>query len=155
MNGRYAALARLDNENNFFMSSDDVRFWHEAQAIQRPLRSWEATHIGNCGSPLETEAGWLVITHGVGALRQYSIGAILLDRDEPTRVIGSLRDPLLEPNEDEREGYVPNVVYSCGSLIVGGRLILPYGISDCGAGIATVDLAELLAQLTGPDSISL
>jgi predicted GH43/DUF377 family glycosyl hydrolase len=148
INGRYVALARLDNENNFVMLSDDVRFWHDAQLIQRPTHSWEITHIGNCGSPLETDAGWLVITHGVGAMRQYSLGAILLDRDDPTRVIGSLREPLLEPNEEEREGYVPNVVYSCGSMICGGRLILPYGFSDSGAGIATLDLGDLLEELT-------
>lgn len=148
--GRYAALARLDNENNFFMTSEDVRFWHESEIIQRPRQAWELTHIGNCGSPLETEAGWLVITHGVGAMRQYALGAILLDLADPRKVIGSLKQPLLEPTEDERDGYVPNVVYSCGSMITGGRLIIPFGISDSGAGIATVDLRDLLSELTGP-----
>lgn len=148
LHGRYAALARLDNENNFFMTSDDVRFWHESQLIQQPTLPWELTHIGNCGSPLETEAGWLVITHGVGAMRQYAIGAVLLDLDDPTKMIGRLQEPLLEPTQDEREGYVPNVVYSCGSMIAAGRLILPYGFSDCGAGIATLDLGDLLAELT-------
>src|SRR5690606_24103224 len=152
INGRYAALARLDNENNFFMSSDNVHFWHESQIIQRPLQPWEVTHIGNCGSPLETEAGWLVITHGVGPMRQYSLGAILLDLNEPSRVIGSLKEPLLQPNQEEREGYVPNVVYSCGSVIVGDHLILPYGFSDCGTGLATVKLSELLSKLTSSSS---
>ncbi len=148
LGGRFAALARLDNENNFFMTSDDVRFWHESKVIQRPTHPWELTHIGNCGSPLETEAGWLVITHGVGAMRQYALGAILLDLEDPTQVIGSLRQPLLEPDEDEREGYVPNVVYSCGSVIVGRKVILPYGFSDSGTGICTIALDDLLSALT-------
>lgn len=148
IDGRYVALARLDNENNFLMRSDNVRFWHEHSVIQEPARPWEFTHIGNCGSPLETEAGWLVITHGVGAMRQYSLGAILLDRDDPERVLGHLAEPLLEPTPDERDGYVPNVVYSCGSMIAGDRLVLPYGFSDVGARIATVRIADLLAELT-------
>lgn len=148
--GRYAALSRLDNENNFFMTSKNVRFWHESKIIQRPQRPWELVHLGNCGSPLETEAGWLVITHGVGPMRQYALGAILLDLDDPTQVIGSLREPLLEPAEDERDGYVPNVVYSCGSIIVGERLILPYGFSDSGTAVATILVSDLLAELTGP-----
>jgi predicted GH43/DUF377 family glycosyl hydrolase len=152
LDGRYAALARLDNENNFFMTSENVRFWRQSQIIQRPTQPWELTHLGNCGSPLETDAGWLVITHGVGAMRQYAIGAILLDLNDPTKVIGSLREPLLEPNEEERDGYVPNVVYSCGSMIAADRLILPYGFSDSGAGIATVDLGSLLTELTSPSS---
>lgn len=152
LNGRYAALGRLDNENNYLMTSDDVRFWHESEIIQRPLRPWELTHIGNCGSPLETEAGWLVITHGVGAMRQYALGAILLDLSDPAKVIGSLERPLLEPNENEREGYVPNVVYSCGSTIVGRHLVLPYGFSDSGTSIATVELADLLTELTSPQN---
>ncbi len=146
--GQYAALGRLDNENNFYMTSSDVRFWHEAHVIQRPSRPWELTHIGNCGSPIETKEGWLVITHGVGPMRQYAIGALLLDLDDPTRVIGSLQEPLLEPNEEEREGYVPNVVYSCGSIVVAGNLILPYGFSDSGATIATIELSHLLTELT-------
>lgn len=149
---RYAALARLDNENNFFMTSDDVRFWHESEVIQRPRRSWELTHIGNCGSPMETEEGWLVITHGVGVMRQYALGAILLDLDDPRKVIGSLREPLLEADESERDGYVPNVVYSCGSTIVGERLILPYGFSDSGTSIATCQVSELLLALKSAGS---
>ena len=103
--------------------------------------------IGNCGSPLETEAGWLVITHGVGPLRQYALGAILLDSDDPCRVIGHLREPLLLPLEDERDGYVPNVVYSCGSMIHAGQLVLPYGFSDVGARVALLALDDLLARL--------
>ncbi len=148
IDGRYGALSRQDNENNYLMLSDNVRFWHETEKIQMPERPWELTQIGNCGSPLETEAGWLVITHGVGPLRRYTLGAILLDRQDPCRVIGRLGEPLLAPVEDERDGYVPNVVYSCGSMIHGNLLVLPYGFSDVGAGIATASLDDLLTRLT-------
>jgi predicted GH43/DUF377 family glycosyl hydrolase len=148
IDGRYAALSRQDNENNYLMLSDNVRFWHETEKIQIPERPWELTQIGNCGSPLETEAGWLVITHGVGPLRRYTLGAILLDGQDPCRVIGRLEEPLLAPDEDERDGYVPNVVYSCGSMIHGNLLVLPYGFSDVGAGIATAPLDDLLTRLT-------
>jgi len=150
IDGRFAALARLDNENNFLMWSDNVHFWHRSEIIQTPRRPWELTQIGNCGSPLETEAGWLVITHGVGALRQYALGAILLDKDDPAKVIGHLAEPLLEAADDERDGYVPNVLYSCGSMISGPFLVLPYGFSDVGTRIATVRLDDLLGALTEP-----
>lgn len=145
--GRYAALCRHDNESNFLMLSDDVRFWHESRQIQVPRRPWELVQVGNCGSPLETEAGWLVITHGVGPLRQYALGAILLDLEDPCRVVGHLAEPLLIPIADERDGYVPNVVYSCGCMIHAGQLVLPYGFSDVGARIATLPLEELLERL--------
>jgi len=148
IDGQYAALARQDNENNFLMLSTDVRFWADTQRIQIPERPWELMQIGNCGSPLETEAGWLVVTHGVGPLRQYTIGAILLDIDDPCQVIGHLKEPLLATTGDERDGYVPNVVYSCGSMIHGNLLVLPYGFSDVGAGIATVPVDDLLSRLT-------
>ncbi|MDH3305932.1 MAG: glycoside hydrolase family 130 protein [Acidimicrobiia bacterium] len=148
LDGRFAALSRQDNENNYLMLSDDVRYWHEIEKIQIPDRPWELMQIGNCGSPLETEAGWLVITHGVGPLRRYTLGAILLDAQDPSRVIGHLKEPLLEPGEDERDGYVPNVVYSCGSMIHGSFLVIPYGFSDSGAGIATASLDDLLTRLT-------
>ena len=108
--------------------------------------------MGNCGSPLETEAGWLVLTHGVGPMREYAIGALLLDLEDPRRVVGCLPRALITPNQDEREGYVPNVLYSCGSLIVGDKLVLPYGFSDAGVSVATVSLPELLSELTGPGS---
>ena len=149
IDGRFAALSRQDNENNYLMLSDNVRFWHETEKIQEPVRPWELVQLGNCGSPLETEAGWLVITHGVGAMRRYTLGAILLDTEDPSRVIGHLNEPLLEPNPDERDGYVPNVVYSCGSMIHGNHLVIPYGFSDVGARIATVPLDDLLTRLTG------
>jgi predicted GH43/DUF377 family glycosyl hydrolase len=148
INGRFGALSRQDNENNYLMLSDDVRVWEEAEKIQVPTRPWELMQLGNCGSPVETEAGWLVITHGVGPLRRYSLGAILLDGADPRRVIGHLHDPLLVPSEEERDGYVPNVVYSCGAMIHGENLVLPYGFSDYGARIALVPLDDLLTQLT-------
>jgi predicted GH43/DUF377 family glycosyl hydrolase len=147
--GRYVALGRQDNVNNFIMTSHDVRVWTDATVIQEPNRPWELMQLGNCGSPLETEAGWLVITHGVGPFRRYTLGALLLDLDDPTRVLGHLAEPLLSPDSDEREGYVPNVVYSCGSMIHAGHVILPYGYADVGAGVATVPLADLLDRLIG------
>jgi predicted GH43/DUF377 family glycosyl hydrolase len=146
--GRYVALGRLDNENNFLLRSDNVRFWYESELLQAPGVPWEFIQLGNCGSPLETDAGWLVITHGVGPMRQYSLGAILLDRDDPSKVLGHLEEPLLEAAPDEREGYVPNVVYSCGSMIVGDHLLLPYGFSDVGTRIARIQLSDLLNRMS-------
>jgi predicted GH43/DUF377 family glycosyl hydrolase len=148
IDGRFAALSRQDNESNFLMFSDDVRYWQEPTRIQQPEQPWELMQLGNCGSPLETDAGWLVITHGVGPMRRYALGAILLDLDDPRRVIGHLDEPLLAPNEDERDGYVPNVVYSCGSLIHGDDLVIPYGFSDLGSGVAAIPLADILDRLT-------
>lgn len=148
IDGRYAALARSDNENNYLLFSDHVRFWHESERIQVPTRPWELVQVGNCGAPLETEAGWLVITHGVGPMRTYALGAILLDRHDPARVIGHLREPLLAVRREEREGYVPNVVYSCGALIHDDVILLPYGISDTSTGFALVPLDALLEELT-------
>ena len=126
------ALSRQDNESNFVMLSPDVRYWDDPHKIQSPERPWELIQLGNCGSPLETEAGWLVITHGVGPMRRYTLGAILLDIDDPTQVIGHLDEPLLVPIEEERDGYVPNVVYSCGSMIHGDRLRDPVWLLRCG-----------------------
>jgi predicted GH43/DUF377 family glycosyl hydrolase len=146
--GRYAALARSDGESNYFMLSDDIRFWRTATRIQIPARPWELMQIGNAGAPIETEAGWLVVTHGVGPMRQYALGAILLDLDDPTRVIGHLREPLLEPLPEERDGYVPNVVYSCGSIIHRDRLVIAYGASDTSTGFASLEVDALLTELT-------
>lgn len=145
--GEYVALGRLDNTNNYVMRSDDVRIWRDATLLQQPESAWELVQLGNCGSPIETEAGWLVITHGVGPFRTYSLGALLLDLDDPSRVIGHLDQPLLSPDDDERDGYVPNVVYSCGSMIHAGQLIVPYGFADIGAGIAVVPVEPLLSRL--------
>ena len=145
--GRYAMISRQDNENLFLMYSDDVYFWREKAPLQQPESPWEFVQIGNCGSPIETERGWLLLTHGVGPMRRYSIGAILLDLDDPARVVGRLEEPLLTPNEDEREGYVPNVVYTCGALLHGRTLVLTYAMSDSATGVATVDVDELLAAM--------
>ena len=145
--GHYAMLSRQDDENLFIMFSDFPHHWNDPQVILRPSEMWESVKIGNCGSPLETEAGWLVITHGVGPMRKYCIGAVLLDLDDPTKIVGRLPQPLLCSEGDEREGYVPNVVYSCGSLIHGGELILPFAISDRASTIASVSLDDLLAAL--------
>jgi predicted GH43/DUF377 family glycosyl hydrolase len=147
--GRYAMLSRWDRESNAIAYSADRHRWGPAVTIQAPERPWELIQLGNCGSPIETPAGWLVFTHGVGPLREYAIGAILLDLDEPERLIGALPEPLLVADDSERDGYVPNVVYSCGSLLHRGTVVLPYGCSDSSARIATVDLALLLAELTG------
>ncbi|MFO7715919.1 glycoside hydrolase family 130 protein [Desulfosarcina sp.] len=142
--GRYAMLSRQDGENNHIMFSDNIHFWQKSQIIQEPEHPWEFIQIGNCGSPLETDKGWIVLTHGVGPMRKYCMGAILLDLEKPSTIIARLDEPLLAPNEKEREGYVPNVVYSCGALIHNNALIIPYAMSDINSGIATVDVNELL-----------
>lgn len=147
INGRYVMLSRQDDENILIMFSDNPHFWSDPQILLRPAEVWESVKVGNCGSPLETEAGWLVITHGVGPMRRYCLGAALLDLNDPTKVIGRLREPLLCPEGREREGYVPNVVYSCGSLIHGDKLILPYAMSDKATAIASVPVAQILAAL--------
>ncbi len=147
INGTYAMLSRQDSENVYLMFSDHVRFWYESKVLLKPVFPWELVQIGNCGSPIETKAGWLVLTHGVGPGRVYSIGACLLDLDDPSKVVGRLRDPLLKPIPSEWEGNVPNVVYSCGALLHDGELFIPYGVSDYAARFATVQLDELLAAL--------
>jgi predicted GH43/DUF377 family glycosyl hydrolase len=145
--GRYAMISRQDGENVFIMFSEMLHFWYEKRILLRPTEPWEFIQLGNCGSPIETDAGWLLLTHGVGAMRRYVIGAVLLDREDPTRVIGRLREPLLTPSESEREGYVPNVVYSCGSIVHGDLLLIPYAMSDQCTSFATVPLGELLSEL--------
>jgi predicted GH43/DUF377 family glycosyl hydrolase len=147
INGQYAMLSRQDDENILLMFSDNVHFWERPALLLPPAESWEFIKIGNCGSPIETEAGWLVLSHGVGAMRKYCLGAFLLDLDDPSRVIGRLREPLLAANEAEREGYVPNVVYTCGALLHGRELIIPYAMSDSATSFATVSLDELLDAL--------
>jgi predicted GH43/DUF377 family glycosyl hydrolase len=147
INGQYVMLSRQDDENILLMFSDNVHFWQTPKVLLSPMQPWEFVKIGNCGSPIETEAGWLVLSHGVGAMRKYCIGAFLLDLNDPTRVIGRLREPLLSPNEAEREGYVPNVVYTCGALLQGRELIIPYAMSDSATSFATVPLDELLAAM--------
>lgn len=145
--GEYAALARTDNESTFVMTSSHVRRWDVAELALRPTEAWEIIQAGNCGSPIETDDGWLVLMHGVGTMRRYVLSAVLLDLDEPTKVLARLREPLLEPQEDERNGYVPNVVYSCGGMLHGDFLVIPYGFSDTGIRLATVSLESLLAGM--------
>jgi len=147
IDNRYYMLSRWDRENVSVASSTDARIWSEATTIYRPTQPWELIQLGNCGAPVETANGWLVLTHGVGPVRTYGIGAILLDLDDPTVVIGSLREPLLTPADDERDGYVPNVVYSCGSMIHNDTLVLPYGCSDSAVRFAFVDVPTLLERL--------
>jgi predicted GH43/DUF377 family glycosyl hydrolase len=144
---RYLALSRWDREANSIAYSEDGFHWNEATTFQKPIHPWDLVNIGNCGSPLETPEGWLVITHGVGPMRQYVLSAVLLDLEDPTIMLASLDRPLLMAGEDERNGYVPNVVYSCGGLIHNGLLILPYGFSDVGTRIATVNVKELISQM--------
>ena len=145
--GRYVMLSRQDDENILLMFSDNLHFWAAPQVLLSPAEPWELIKIGNCGSPIETEAGWLVLSHGVGAMRKYCLGAFLLDLNDPTRVIGRLRHPLLSANEAEREGYVPNVVYTCGAILHGRELIIPYAMSDSATSFASVSLDDLLRAM--------
>ncbi len=147
VNGKYAMLCRLDGFNNYIAFSDNITIWREAKLLQQPKFPWEFVQIGNCGSPIETEEGWLVITHGVGPMREYILGASLFDLHNPEKEIGRLTNPLLVPNAKEREGYVPNVLYSCGSMIHNEDLIIPYGMSDYASTYATVNVRELLNEL--------
>ncbi len=142
--GNYVMLSRQDGENNHIMYSDNIHFWQKSEIIQKPEYPWELFQIGNCGSPLETPEGWIVLTHGVGPMRQYCIGAMLLDLEDPSKIIARLDEPLLTPNEEEREGYVPNVVYTCGAMIHNDELVIPYAMSDINSGIATVNVNNLI-----------
>ncbi|HSI15516.1 MAG TPA: glycosidase, partial [Chthoniobacter sp.] len=147
INGRYAMISRQDDENLFLMFSDNPHFWSDPQLLRRPCQSWETVKIGNCGSPIETHAGWLVVTHGVGPMRKYSIGALLLDLNDPSIVLAELKEPLLQAVGSNREGYVPNVAYTCGALLHAGRLVLPYGLNDTLTKIVSMSIDELLANL--------
>jgi predicted GH43/DUF377 family glycosyl hydrolase len=148
VNGAYAMISRQDNENIFLMRSDNVHFWNERRLLLTPEFPWELVQIGNCGSPIETKEGWLVLSHGVGPMRQYCIGAFLLDLEDPSKVLGRLREPIMTPEPSEREGYVPNVVYSCGAMLHQGQLIIPYGLADLATGFATVALDDVLAAMS-------
>jgi len=147
VNGKYAMLCRLDGFNNYIAFSDKITVWREAKLLQQPEFPWELVQIGNSGSPIETEEGWLIITHGVGPMREYNLGASLFDLQNPEKETGRLKSPLIIPNTEEREGYVPNVVYSCGSMIHNGDLIIPFAMSDYASTYATVNLRELLGEL--------
>lgn len=149
IHGKYAMLCRVDGESNYIAFSDDIINWHqEVTLLKAPEFPWEFVQLGNCGSPIETPKGWLVLTHSVGPMREYTLGAILLDLDDPTKIVGKLNEPLLYPNTDEREGYVPNVVYSCGQIVHNGHLIIPYAMSDHASTYATICLDDLLETLT-------
>jgi predicted GH43/DUF377 family glycosyl hydrolase len=147
--GRFVALSRWDRESNAVTTSADGRIWDAPVDVQVPEYPWELIQVGNCGSPIETDEGWLVLTHGVGPMRSYVIGAMLLDLDDPTRVVARLREPLLCPDDDQRDGYVPNVVYTCGALLHAGTLVVPYAYGDRVTTVATVALAPLLDRLLG------
>jgi predicted GH43/DUF377 family glycosyl hydrolase len=148
INGKYAMLCRIDGENNYIAFSEDIINWYQdVILLKEPEFPWEFVQIGNCGSPIETEHGWIVLTHSVGPMREYTLGAILLDLDDPTKVIGKLNKPLLYPNAEEREGYVPNVVYSCGQLLHNGHLVIPYAMSDHASTYATVAVKDLISTM--------
>jgi predicted GH43/DUF377 family glycosyl hydrolase len=146
--GKYLALCRSDGETSSLATSEDGMTWGDAVAIHEPLTGWELLQVGNCGSPIEVNEGWLVLTHGVGPMRTYAIGALLLDRDDPSKLLARLDEPLLHPADHEREGYVPNVVYSCGGVVHHGVLWLPYGIGDARIGVAWINVNELIEAMT-------
>jgi predicted GH43/DUF377 family glycosyl hydrolase len=152
VNGKFAMISRIDGCNNYIMYADKINIWEKPIMLQQPRFTWEFVQIGNCGSPIETKDGWLMITHGVGPMRRYVLGASLLKLDDPTIEIGRLREPLLIPNSDEREGYVPNVLYSCGAIVHNEKLIIPYGVSDSSTAFAEVGLQELLDKLKNDQS---
>ncbi len=147
IDGKFAMISRHDGENLYIVMSDSIYRWNEPHKLLKPTYPWEFTQIGNCGSPVETEKGWLLLTHGVGPVRKYCIGAVLLDRDNPAKVIAQLREPLIAPDESEREGYVPNVVYTCGAIMHNRKLIMPYAMSDYVTCIASVSIDDLLERM--------
>ncbi len=144
IDGKYTMISRIDGENMYLMKSDSIDFWDKAHLFQRPKHPWEFYQIGNCGSPIETSEGWLLLTHGVGPMRTYSIGAELLELKNPSKIIAQLPEPILMPLPREREGYVPNVVYSCGGMIHNDELVLPFAMSDSSCGVATINMDELM-----------
>jgi predicted GH43/DUF377 family glycosyl hydrolase len=147
INGRYAMISRQDNENLFLMYSDNIHFWHEALPLLKPSFPWEYVQIGNCGSPIETKHGWILLTHGVGPFRQYAVSAVLLDRDNPLKILGRLNEPLIQWTEASRSGYVPNVVYTCGSLLHQETLVVPYAMSDQKTAISLIPVPALIDRM--------
>ncbi|WP_380872738.1 glycosidase [Sphingomonas sp. DBB INV C78] len=148
--GQYMMIGRQDGENLFLIKSDRIDHWDEGEILLTPHYPWEMVQIGNCGAPIELDEGWLLLTHGVGAMRKYSIGAVLLDKDDPSKIIGRTVQPLLSAADEDREGYVPNVVYTCGALLHGDLLFLPYGVADSSVAFAFVPIQTLLAAMA-PD----
>ena len=149
IDGLYAMIGRQDNENLHLIYSEDLNTWEGGEAFLQPKYPWEFVQIGNCGSPIELDEGWLLFTHGVGPVRKYAIGAVLLDKKDPSKVLARSREPLVRPDATEREGYVPNVVYTCGALCHGDRIILPYAVSDTFSNFATIKTRALLRALVG------
>lgn len=147
INGAYAMIGRQDGENLFYLRSDDILNWNGGQLLLAPLYPWELVQIGNCGSPIEIDEGWLLLTHGVGAMRKYSIGAVLLDKYDPSMVLGRTVHPIVSPSDDDREGYVPNVVYTCGAMAHGRRIFMPFGVADSSVAFCFIDLDQLLAAM--------
>jgi predicted GH43/DUF377 family glycosyl hydrolase len=147
IDGQYVMLGRQDGQNLFLLKSDDLTHWDGGDFLMEPKYAWEFIQIGNCGAPILIDEGWLVLTHGVGAMRQYALGAVLLDRDDPSKILGRTRYPILEAEDDDRNGYVPNVVYTCGGMRVGDQLFMPYGISDSSIGFAFLPLKDLVAAM--------
>lgn len=148
IDGAYAMIGRQDGESLFFLQSDDLTHWEKGEILLKPKHPWDLIQIGNCGSPIELDQGWLLLTHGVGAMRKYSIGVVLLDKDDPRRVLARLDRPLISPSDETREGYVPNVVYTCGGLAHNGLLFLPYGVADSAVAFCTVNIKELLSEMS-------
>jgi predicted GH43/DUF377 family glycosyl hydrolase len=149
LGGDFVMASRLDGENIYLLRSANIHFWNESKLVREPKYPWEIIQVGNCGSPIETEKGWILLTHGVGPMRQYWIGALLLDLEDPSRVIGDLAEPILTPSPTDRDGYVPNVVYSCGAMRHEDRLIVPYAVADSHIRVATVSIPELLSRFRG------
>jgi predicted GH43/DUF377 family glycosyl hydrolase len=147
IDGRYAMIARQDNENLYLIYSDDLYTWEGGQSILQPEYPWEFVQIGNCGSPIELDDAWLLLTHGVGPVRKYSIGAVLLDKKDPSKILARTREPLVRPEPTEREGYVPNVVYTCGAMRHGDQIVLPYAVSDTFSNFATIKIAALIQAI--------
>jgi len=148
INGSYVMISRQDNENIFIMYSDNLYNWNKKEELLAPKYPWELVQLGNCGSPIEIDQGWLLLTHGVGHMRKYCISAILLDKNNPSKIIGRLTEPLISPDDKEREGYVPNVVYSCGGILNNDTLIIPYAMSDSTSSFATIELRELIKYMS-------
>ncbi|HUO23481.1 MAG TPA: glycoside hydrolase family 130 protein [Caulobacteraceae bacterium] len=146
--GAYAMIGRQDGESLYYLTSDDLLHWDEGQRLLGPVYPWELVQMGNCGSPVEIDEGWLLLTHGVGAMRKYSIGAALLDKDDPSRVLARTVQPIISPSDEDREGYVPNVVYTCGAMVHGRQLFMPFGVADSSVAFGFIDLDELLQSMT-------
>jgi predicted GH43/DUF377 family glycosyl hydrolase len=153
IDGHYAMIARQDNENLYLIYSDDLYSWQRGVAILKPQFPWEFVQIGNCGSPIELDEGWLLLTHGVGPVRRYSIGAVLLDKADPSKVLARSREPLVRPEPSEREGYVPNVVYTCGAMRHNNQILLPYSVSDTFSNFATIEIAALMEIMDSYEAV--